>query len=65
MASLVRTKLILGRFRDAVLPNFFLFPAGSDDYLNAFELIPVMGDIAIDMPQGLRICVSAFSLLHS
>ena len=36
LASLVWAKLILGRFRDAVLPDFSRFPAGSDDYLNAF-----------------------------
>ena len=34
LASLVWAKLILGRFRDAVLPNYSRFPAGSDDYLN-------------------------------
>jgi hypothetical protein len=31
LASLVGAKLILGRFRDAVLPDFSRFPAGSDD----------------------------------
>ena len=36
LASLVWEKLILGRFRDAVLPDFSRFSAGSDDYLNAF-----------------------------
>ena len=29
-------KLILGRFRDAVLPDFSRLPAGSDDDLNVF-----------------------------
>ncbi len=38
LASLVWVwaKLILGRFRDAVLPDFSQFPAGSEDYLNSF-----------------------------
>ena len=31
LASLVWAKLILGRFRDAVSPDFSRFPAGSDD----------------------------------
>jgi hypothetical protein len=31
LASLLWAKLILGRFRDAVLPDFSRFPAGSDD----------------------------------
>ena len=34
--AMIQAKLILGRFRDAVLPDFSRFPAGSDDYLNAF-----------------------------
>ena len=38
--SLVRAKLILGRFRDAVLPDFSRFPAVSDDYLSAFFTDP-------------------------
>ena len=50
-------KLILGRFRDAVLPDFSRFLAGSDDYLNTFSMIPVMGDTPVDMSQGHRICV--------
>ena len=65
LASLVWAKLILGRFRDAVLPDFPRFPAGSDDYLNAFFTDPVMGDIAVDMSQGHRICVRVFCLLYS
>ena len=65
LASLVWAKLILGRFRDAVLPDFSRFPAGSDDYLNAFSLLPAMGDIAVDMSQGHRICVRVFCLLYS
>ena len=40
LASLVWAKLILGRFRDAVLPDFSRFPAGSDDNLNAFFTDP-------------------------
>ncbi len=44
LASLVLAKLILlGRFRDAVLPDFSRFPAGSDDYLNAFFTDPRHG----------------------
>ncbi len=52
LASLVWAKLILGRFRDAVLPDYSRFPADSDDYLNLFSLIPVMGDIVVDMSQA-------------
>ena len=65
LASLVWAKLILGRFRDAVLPDFYRFPAGSDENLNAFSLIPVMGDIAVDMSKGHRICVRFLCLLYS
>ena len=36
LASLVWAKLILGRFPNAVLPDFSRFPAGSNDHLNAF-----------------------------
>ena len=36
-------KLILGRLGDAVLPDFSRFPAGSDDYLNAFFTDPRHG----------------------
>jgi hypothetical protein len=43
LASLVWAKLILGRFRDAVLPDFSRFPAGSDDYLNAYFTDPRHG----------------------
>ncbi len=32
--------------------------------LTRFSLIPVMGDIAVDMSQGLRICVRVFCLLY-
>ena len=63
------SKLILGRFRYAVVPDFSQFPAGSDDYctitLTRFSVIPVMGEIAVDMSQGLRICLRVFCLLHS
>ncbi len=65
LASLVWTKLILDRFRDAVLPDFSRYPAGSDDYLNAFSLIPVMEDIAVDMSQGYRIYVRVFCFLYN
>ena len=43
LVSLVWAKLILGRFRDAVLPDFSRFPAGSDDNLNAFFTDPRHG----------------------
>ena len=43
LASLVWAKLILGRFRDAVLPDFSRFHGGSDDYLNAFFTDPRPG----------------------
>ncbi len=45
LASLVWAKLILGRFRDAMLPGFSRFPAGSwsDDYLNALFTDPRHG----------------------
>jgi hypothetical protein len=33
--------------------------------LTRFSLIPVMGDIAVDMYQGHRICVRVFCLLYS
>ena len=42
-ASLVWAKLILSHFRDAVLPYFSQFSAGSDDYLNAFFTDPRHG----------------------
>ena len=59
LASLVWAKLILGRFRDAVLPDF------SAITLTRFSLIPAMGNIAVDMSQGHRICVRVFCLLYS
>ena len=43
LVSLVWAKLILGRFRDAVLPDFSRFPDASDDYLNAFFTDPRHG----------------------
>ncbi len=43
------SKLILGRFRDAVLPDFSRFRAGSDDNLNAFFTDPRHGNIAGDL----------------
>ena len=58
-------KLILDRFRDAVLPDSSRFPAGSDDNLNSFSLTPAMGDIVVDMSQGLRNCACVFCLLLS
>ncbi len=58
--------LILGCLRDAVLPDFldFLLAEGTDDELSAFFTEPpVMGDNAVDTPQGLRICVRVFCLI--
>ena len=52
MASLVWAKLILGRFRDAVLPGISRFPTGSDDYLIAFFTDPFM--MLVDIPNGIR-----------
>jgi len=47
------TKLILGRFRDAVLPDFLDFLLVLTITLTRFSMIPVMGDIAVDMsPPG-------------
>jgi len=44
LASLVWANLILGRFRDAVLPDFSrFFLVHSDDYLNAFFSDPRYG----------------------
>ena len=54
-------KTILGRFRDAVLPDFSRFPAGSDDYLN---VTPVIGDITVDMSQGVKIYVCVYYLVE-
>ena len=65
LASLVWAKLILGRFRDAVLPDFLDFLLVLTITLTRFSLIPVMGDIAVDMSQGHRICVRVFCLLYS
>ena len=60
LASLVWAKLILGRFRDAVLPDFLVFLLVLTITLRRFSLTPAMGDIAVDMPQGHRICVRVF-----
>ena len=66
LASLVWAKLILGRFRDAVccliFLDFLLVPTITS---TRSSLIPVMGDIAVDMSQELRICLLVFRLLHS
>ena len=43
LASLAWAKLILGRFRDAVLPDFSRFPAGHGDCLNALFTDPRHG----------------------
>ncbi len=47
LAFVVSAKLILGRFRNAVSPDFSRFPADFNDYLSAFSLIPVMGDTGL------------------
>ena len=65
LASLVWAKLILGRFHDALLFDFSRFPAGSDDFLNAFFTVSRLGDIAVDMSQGHRICVRVICFLYS
>ena len=65
LASLVWAKLILGRFRDAVLPDFLDFLLVLTITLTRFSMIPVMGDIAVDIAQGHRICVRVFCLLYS
>ena len=62
LASLVWAKLILGRFRDTVFPDFSRFPAGSDDYLNAFFDDPSHGRYCGRYREGLRICVRVFCL---
>jgi hypothetical protein len=40
-----------GRFSDAIFLDFLLAPTIT---LASFSLIPVMGDIAVDMSQGLK-----------
>ena len=60
LASLVWAKLILGRFRDAVCPIFLVFLLVLTITLTRFSLIPAMGDIAVDMSQGHRVCVRVF-----
>ena len=67
LASLVWAKLILGRFRDAVTccPILLDFLLVLTITLTRFSLIPVMGDIVIDMSQGHRICVHVFCMLYS
>ena len=42
--------------------DFLLVPTVT---LTRFSLIPAMGDIAVDMSQGHRICVRVFCLLYS
>ena len=69
LASLVWAKLILGRFRDAVLPDFLDFllvlTITFTHFHAAFSLTPAMGDIAVDMSQGHMVCVRVFCLLLS
>jgi hypothetical protein len=69
LASLVWAKMVLGRFLHAVLPDFSRFPAGSllvlRITLTRFSLMPAMGDIAVEMSQGHRICVRVFYLQYS
>ena len=52
-------------FRDAVLPDFLDFLLVLTITLTRFSLIPAMGDIAVDMSQGHRICVRVFCLIYS
>ena len=40
LANMMWAKLILRRFRDAMLPDFSRFPASSDDFLNSFFTDP-------------------------
>ncbi len=47
---LVWAKLILGRFRDAVLPYFLDFLLVLTITLALISLIPVTEDMAVDMP---------------
>jgi hypothetical protein len=65
LASLVWAKLILGRFRDAVLPDFIDLLLVLTITLTRFSLIPAIRDIAVDMSQGHRIYVRVFCLLYS
>jgi hypothetical protein len=65
LASLVWAKLILGRFRDDVLPDFLDFLLVLTITITRFSIFTVMGDIAVDMSQGQRICVRVFCLLYS
>jgi hypothetical protein len=57
--------LILGRFRDAVLPDFLDFLLVLTITLTLISLIPVTGDIAVDMSQGHRVYVRVFCLFNS
>ena len=61
LASLVWAKLILGRFRDAVLPDFSRFPAGSDDCLSAFFTDPPPWEILRSIcPRGIGFVCASF-----
>ena len=60
LASLVWAKLILGRFRDAVLPDFLDFLLVLTITSTRFSLIPAMGDIAVDMSRGLGFVCASF-----
>ena len=65
LASLLWAKLILSRFRDAMSPDFLDFLLVLTIALARFSLIPAMGDIAVDMSQGNRVCVRVFCLQNS
>jgi hypothetical protein len=61
LAALMWARLILSRFRDAVLPDSTFASADSGAYFNAFTplpLAPLVGYIRADMFQGLRLFTS-------
>ena len=65
LASLVWAKLIWVVFVMRCCPIFLDFLLVLTIILTRFSLIPAMGDIAVDMSQGHRICVRVFYLLLS
>ncbi len=56
-------KLIPSRFRDAVLLDFLDFLLVQTITLMHFSLTRIMGDIMVDVSQGLRICARVFCML--
>jgi hypothetical protein len=59
LAALMWAKLILSRFRDAVLPDSTFASADSGVYFNTFT--PLVGYIRADMFQGLRLLLPLLS----